>query len=120
MLVIEIDGSAHDTQKSCDVSRDRWVLQQYGVRTLRLTNDLVIRHPKDARIAVSNALALNRLLPRRQNSDLHMAVRNLPEHSFEFPVPEANHRRDLVVLRYDLVAWVFLDVAPNESFDIQS
>jgi very-short-patch-repair endonuclease len=44
-LAIEVDGSAHDTQKSYDAGRDRWLLGTYGVRTLRLTNDEVVRTP---------------------------------------------------------------------------
>jgi very-short-patch-repair endonuclease len=43
MLVIEVDGSAYDTQKSCDADRDRWLHVQYGIRTLRITNDEIIK-----------------------------------------------------------------------------
>ena len=37
-LAIEIDGSAHDTQKKYDAGRDRWLLEAYGVKTIRLMN----------------------------------------------------------------------------------
>lgn len=43
LLVIEVDGSAHDRQKSYDAGRDRWLQHQYGVRTLRISNEEIRR-----------------------------------------------------------------------------
>jgi very-short-patch-repair endonuclease len=42
-LAIEIDGSSHDDTKEYDAGRDRWLLERYGVRTVRLSNSLVLR-----------------------------------------------------------------------------
>ncbi len=56
MLVIEVDGSAHDTQKSYDLGRDRWLLLQYGVRTLRLSNEEVFRKSSETMKRVLAAL----------------------------------------------------------------
>ena len=47
-LAIEVDGSAHDTQKSYDAGRDKWLYEAYGVRTLRLTNDEVLKTTQEA------------------------------------------------------------------------
>ena len=46
LLAVEVDGSAHDDSKSYDAGRDRWLFQQYGVRTLRLKNQEVLGSPK--------------------------------------------------------------------------
>jgi very-short-patch-repair endonuclease len=48
MLVIEVDGSSHDFRKKYYAGRDRWLLDQYGVRTLRLPNETIFRKPRDA------------------------------------------------------------------------
>jgi very-short-patch-repair endonuclease len=53
-FVIELDGSAHDGQKGYDAGRDRWLLSQHGVRTVRLTNKYVLSTP---RFALDKALA---------------------------------------------------------------
>jgi very-short-patch-repair endonuclease len=37
-IVIELDGSAHDTQKNYDQGRDAWLLRTYGVTTVRIPN----------------------------------------------------------------------------------
>jgi Protein of unknown function (DUF559) len=42
MLAIELDGSVHDNQKEYDRGRDEWLLRQYGVRTVRLSNSAVL------------------------------------------------------------------------------
>lgn len=62
MLVIEVDGSAHDTQKSCDAGRDQWLLVQYGVRTLRITNGEFI---KTQHIAALHKINEARGVPKR-------------------------------------------------------
>lgn len=56
ILVIEVDGAAHDDQKRYDAGRDRWLLDRYGVRTLRLPNNTVLRNPNDAVSFVKEAL----------------------------------------------------------------
>lgn len=40
-IIIEIDGPCHDTEK--DRRRDTWFEQVRGIRTLRLTNEQVLR-----------------------------------------------------------------------------
>lgn len=41
-LVIEVDGSIHDSQRDADAERQA-LLESYGLNVLRLTNDEVIR-----------------------------------------------------------------------------
>jgi very-short-patch-repair endonuclease len=57
-LAFELDGSAHDDQKGYDAGRDVWLLRVHKVRTVRLTNELVLRHPNDARALVIAALKI--------------------------------------------------------------
>ena len=57
MLVIEVDGSSHDDRKKYDSGRDRWLLDQYGVRTLRLPNETIFRKPRDTLDSILLAIA---------------------------------------------------------------
>jgi very-short-patch-repair endonuclease len=47
-VVLELDGSAHDDQKEYDAGRDAWLLRLYGVRTMRLSNELVMKKAPEA------------------------------------------------------------------------
>jgi very-short-patch-repair endonuclease len=42
-LAIEIDGLAHDQQEKYDAGRDRWLLEKYAVKTIRISNDEVLK-----------------------------------------------------------------------------
>lgn len=42
-IAFEIDGSAHRAQSMYDAGRDRWLLRKYGVKVLRLENELVMQ-----------------------------------------------------------------------------
>jgi very-short-patch-repair endonuclease len=42
-LAIEIDGSVHEKQRKYDAGRDRWLLETYGVKTIRLANSEVLK-----------------------------------------------------------------------------
>jgi hypothetical protein len=59
MIAIEVDGSAHNTQKSYDAGRDRWLQHQYGVRTLRILNKEILRKPRDALAKIRTALSFS-------------------------------------------------------------
>jgi very-short-patch-repair endonuclease len=37
-VAIEIDGKIHEKQRKYDAGRDRWLLETYGVKTIRFTN----------------------------------------------------------------------------------
>lgn len=58
-LVIELDGSAHDDQKEYGSGRDAWLLRVYKIRTIRVSNDLILRSPRDAEMVVCKALKLD-------------------------------------------------------------
>lgn len=42
-LIIEVDGEIHLQQKEKDLERDDYFLQQYGIRTLRIINEDVLK-----------------------------------------------------------------------------
>jgi imidazole glycerol-phosphate synthase subunit HisF len=56
-LVIELDGSAHDSPsaQANDAQRDR-MLRLAGLRVVRLRNELVLEHPETALQIISRAL----------------------------------------------------------------
>ena len=54
-LIVEVDGETHDAV--ADAARDA-ALARIGFRTLRVTNDDVIRNIEGVRLAVEQALAL--------------------------------------------------------------
>lgn len=41
-VAIEIDGGVHLKQRKYDAGRDRWLLEIYGVRTNRISNNEVL------------------------------------------------------------------------------
>ena len=55
-LAFEIDGSSHDSQKGYDAGRDRWLLQKHGIRTVRFTNEEVLKRSFDVRSRVIQEL----------------------------------------------------------------
>ena len=38
-LIIEVDGSIHELQKERDLERDNYFKQEYGLKTIRISND---------------------------------------------------------------------------------
>ena len=66
-LVVEVDGSAHDSSDACerDAQRDRW-LADNGFRVLRFTNAEVVAHPariQEIVVAEAEARLLRRPTP---------------------------------------------------------
>jgi len=57
-LVIELDGSAHDSQKRYDAGRDAWLLRAHGVRTVRIRNSDVFTRRAWMVDAISSTLRL--------------------------------------------------------------
>lgn len=47
-LVVEVDGPYHETRRDKDRERDRWMHRNRQIRTLRISNDLVLGHPGNA------------------------------------------------------------------------
>lgn len=54
-LVIELDGPIHRQRRRHDCRRDVWLVA-CGLRVLRLSNDKVLRHPKQAVAEIQRSL----------------------------------------------------------------
>jgi very-short-patch-repair endonuclease len=63
-LVVEVDGGSHHGRESADARRDR-MLARAGVRTLRLSAELVVRDVSEAVALVVRALVDCSAQPRR-------------------------------------------------------
>jgi very-short-patch-repair endonuclease len=63
-LVVEVDGGSHHGREPADARRDR-MLARAGVRTLRLSAELVVRDVSEARALVAAALVDCSGPPRR-------------------------------------------------------
>lgn len=48
-LAIEVDGRAHDGKRGYDDGRDQWLLDKHRIKTIRFTNETVLRHPEEVR-----------------------------------------------------------------------
>jgi very-short-patch-repair endonuclease len=55
-LIIEVDGSIHRSQKALDEYRDKQIFQDLGMRTLRFTNDEVMKNMDDVLRRIRTAL----------------------------------------------------------------
>ncbi len=55
-LAVEIDGSAHLMQPKYDIGRDKWLLDVHKIKTIRLTNNQVLKHRDETIEKVSGCL----------------------------------------------------------------
>ena len=61
-LSVEVDGSVHELKKDADAERTR-ILGSYGVRVMRVSNEMVLNHP-EAAVATIREAVLQRQLER--------------------------------------------------------
>jgi hypothetical protein len=53
----EIDGLQHETaQRGYDQGRDAWLLRKHGIRTIRITNEIIYKRPHEVRAIVLAAM----------------------------------------------------------------
>ncbi len=57
-LVIEIDGDIHLLQKEKDVERDRILLYEFKLQTLRFTNEEVLKYKDHLKVTIDGIMHL--------------------------------------------------------------
>jgi very-short-patch-repair endonuclease len=81
-LAVEIDGSSHDDRGGYDAGRDKWLLERHGVRTIRIANAEVLRHPLAVKDMIEKTLNEGRGTDRD-----HQAVRAASAYARELTTP---------------------------------
>ncbi|MFZ0270976.1 MAG: DUF559 domain-containing protein [Acidobacteriaceae bacterium] len=84
-IAVEVDGSSHDDKGGYDAGRDKWLLERHGVRTIRVANAEVLRHP----LAIKDLIGKSLNLEGRGSDRDHQVVRAASAYARQLTAPRS-------------------------------